>query len=160
MRLLIIGLALLSGSAMAAPDSAESSEARFTKRFHAADKDKNGMLSREEAYAEFPRAPEYFDEIDINKDGQVTLTEVAMARDKRIAASMSSGGGKYTLPSEAPKSAAKPSTDGKQFSSKAEANRYYRYEYYESLNSSREKAESRGETNTAEPNPNLLKKSF
>ena len=159
MRLLIIGLALLSGNAMAAPDSAESSEARFTKRFHAADKDKNRMLSREEAYAEFPRAPEYFDEIDINKDGQVTLTEVAMARDKRIAASMSSGG-KYTLPSEAPKSAAKSSTDGKQFSSKAEANRYYRYEYYESLNSSREKAESRGETNTAEPNPNLLKKSF
>jgi uncharacterized protein (DUF1330 family) len=159
MRLLIIVFALLSGSAMAGPDPAESSEASFNKRFHAADKDKNGMLSRQEAYAEFPLAPEYFDEIDSNKDGQVTLIEIAKARDKRVAAALSAGG-KYTLPSEAPKAAAKTTNDGTEFSSKAEARRYYRHEYYESLVSSREKAESRGEINTAEPNPNLMRKSY
>lgn len=159
MRLLIIGLVLLSGSAMAGTDSAEPSEASFNKRFHAADKDKNGMLSRQEAYAEFPRAPQYFDEIDSNKDGQVTLAEIAKARDKRVAAALSAGG-KYTLPSETPKAMANTTNDGTEFSSKTEASRYYRHEYYESLVSSREKAEGRGEINTAEPNPNLLKKSY
>ncbi|MBK7766547.1 MAG: hypothetical protein IPI44_10770, partial [Sulfuritalea sp.] len=62
------------------------------KRFHAADKNGDGMLSREEAYAQFPRAPKFFDEIDSNRDKYITLVEVRQARARRVEAAISGSG--------------------------------------------------------------------
>ena len=61
---------------------------KFEKRFHHADKDNNGKLSRKEAYAEFPRMPEFFDEIDTNKDGFITLKEVHNTMERRVNAAI------------------------------------------------------------------------
>ena len=47
-----------------------------------------------------------------------------------------------------------------QFSSKAEARRYYRFEYYESVAGSNEKARQRGEPVSDSPGNTILKKSF
>lgn len=46
-----------------------------TERFRQADKDGNGMLSREEAKA-LPHLEKHFDEIDTNKDGQISKDEM------------------------------------------------------------------------------------
>jgi len=48
----------------------------FSQQLENADKDKNGMLSREEAYA-MPKLSEHFDEIDSNIDGQLVIKEIA-----------------------------------------------------------------------------------
>ena len=64
MRYSLFGLAFVSAVAMAEAVPTHFDKADFQKRFHAADKDKNGKLSRTEAYSEFPRMPEFFDEID------------------------------------------------------------------------------------------------
>jgi len=61
-------------------------KAKFEQRFRAADKDGDARLSREEAYAAFPRAAEYFMEIDANGDNYVTLGEIDQARGRRIEA--------------------------------------------------------------------------
>lgn len=153
MRYALPGLIFLSGLAMAAPP--DNSEARFEERFRAADKDRNGRLSRAEAYAAFPRAPEYFDEIDRNKDGQVTLKEVKSAMQKRVDAAMASGAadGRYKLPPAAGSGATDDS--GPAYGSKEEAARAHRYDYYESLAASQEAARQRGE-----PTMPLMKKSF
>ena len=131
--------------------------ARLEKRFHAADKDKNGMLSREEAYAEFPRAPEFFDEIDVNKDGQITLVEVKKAMQKRVDAALkaSNDHGKYRLPESAAPTATASTPTTNSFSSKGEASRYYRHEYYESLAGTKDAASNRGE-----PTQPLMRKEF
>lgn len=165
MRHLLLGITLLSGLAMAAPETGDASQAKFEKRFQAADKDRNGTLSRQEAYAEFPRAPEFFDEIDQNKDGQVSMAEVRKARDKRVAAAMSgtSGNKNYALPAESsvvPAASTGETTAQSAFSSKAEARRQHRYDYYESLGSAQETARNRGEPMPEEPVSTILKKSF
>ncbi len=160
MRHSIFALALfMSGLAMAAGPQ-DNSQERFEKRFRAADKDRNGSLSREEAYAEFPRAPEYFDQIDSNKDGQVSLAEVKKAMQKRVDAALAASGskGKYALP-PASGSTTTPNTDsGAQpaFASKQEAARYHRYEYYESLADTQDAARQRNEPTM----PTLMQKSF
>jgi len=48
----------------------------FSKQLENADKDKNGMLSREEAKA-LPKLSDNFDEIDSNLDGQLVIKEIA-----------------------------------------------------------------------------------
>ena len=75
MRHIPFALLLVSAIASAAPPPAEFDQAKFEKRFRAADKNQNGKLSRDEAYAAFPRAPEFFDEIDANRDGSITLAK-------------------------------------------------------------------------------------
>lgn len=45
------------------------------KRFSAADRDGDGMLTRDEAKS-MPRIASHFDEIDTNHDGKVTPTEI------------------------------------------------------------------------------------
>jgi len=165
MRYLFLGLICFSGVAFAGAVPDNFSQAKFEQRFHAADKDRNGMLSRAEAYAEFPRMPEFFDEIDANKDNRITLAEVKRAMEKRVDAAMSAGstGSKY--------GGASSSTNGgnasggganadPQFASKAEAARAQRYDYYESLAASLDSARDRGEPAQPEPYPTLLKKSF
>lgn len=54
----------------------------MTERFRQADKDGNGMLSREEAKA-FPNLEKHFDEIDTNKDGQISREEMRAFKKSR-----------------------------------------------------------------------------
>ncbi|MBK7461488.1 MAG: hypothetical protein IPJ50_01295 [Betaproteobacteria bacterium] len=100
MRHIPFALLLVSAIASAAPPPAEFDQAKFEKRFRAADKNQNGKLSRDEAYAAFPRAPEFFDEIDANLDGSITLGEVKKAADKRVDAAVNASktGSRYRPP--------------------------------------------------------------
>ena len=75
MRYSLFWLAFVSAVAMAEAVPSNFNQIEFEKRFHAADKNKDGKLSRTEAYEEFPRMPEFFDEIDTNKDSSITLIE-------------------------------------------------------------------------------------
>lgn len=51
--------------------------AKFEERFHAADKDGDGALTKEEAKAAgLDRIVEHFDRIDANKDGKITVDEL------------------------------------------------------------------------------------
>ena len=55
---------------------AAKKQLQFRANLARADKDKNGMLSREEAKA-LPNLSVHFDEIDANHDGQLTLKEIS-----------------------------------------------------------------------------------
>lgn len=165
MRNSMFCLAFISAVAMAEAVPGNFNQADFEKRFHAADKDKNGKLSRKEAYAEFPRMPEFFDEIDTNKDNSITLIEVNKALERRVNAAMGSGDAwkKYAKPpgvgSEQTTTLieAEPTV---QFSSKQEARRYHRYKYYESLAEEQDVSRNRGESGLPKAPPNLMQKSF
>jgi hypothetical protein len=164
MRYLFFVAALCSVAATAAPIPDNFSQANFEKRFRSADKDKNGMLSREEAYAEFPRMPEFFDEIDTNRDNKITLLEVKKALKRRVDAAMSTNsiGTKYVKPTEldSAQNVDAGAEPNRQFSSKAEAQRYQRYQYYDSLAAGQERARSLGVPVPLKASPNLLNKSF
>lgn len=54
----------------------EKKRREFSQHLEDADKDKNGMLSREEAKA-LPNLSAHFDEIDSNHDGQLVIKEIA-----------------------------------------------------------------------------------
>ena len=56
----------------------------FIERFKRADRDGNGAVSRAEAEQSLPRLARRFDRIDANKDGQITLEELAAARKARM----------------------------------------------------------------------------
>ncbi len=56
--------------------AAAKRQREFIDKLARADKDKNGMLSREEAKA-LPNLSANFDEIDANHDGQLTLKEIS-----------------------------------------------------------------------------------
>lgn len=109
--------------------------AAFQKRFEKADSNKDGKLTREEAFAEFPRMPDYFDEIDSNGDGEITLKEVRRAMESRVNAAMeaSKAGKRYALPQQAGNSAVVSSSNPRYFPSRQAAQRYYRFEYYDSI---------------------------
>jgi hypothetical protein len=103
MRYLLVCLACLpawSLAQQALPDN--FSREIFERRFRAADKDGDGRLTRAEAYAEFPRAPQFFNEIDANRDHHVTLVEFKQAMDRRAAATLEAasrgGAAKYVKP--------------------------------------------------------------
>jgi hypothetical protein len=103
MRYLLVCLACLPAWSLAQPALPDDfSQEIFERRFRAADKDGDGRLSRAEAYAEFPRAPKFFDEIDANKDKHVTLIEFNQAMERRAAAALEaasrSGAAKYVKP--------------------------------------------------------------
>jgi hypothetical protein len=102
-RCLFLCLACLPAIAQAQhPLPADFSREIFERRFRAADKDGDGRLARAEAYAEFPRAPQFFNEIDANRDNHVTLIEFNQAMERRATAALeaASRGGttKYLKP--------------------------------------------------------------
>ncbi len=91
-RCLLLFLACLPALAQAQQTPPDNfSREIFERRFHAADKDGDGRLSRTEAYAEFPRAPKFFDEIDADRDRHVTLIEFNRAMERRAATAPGSG---------------------------------------------------------------------
>jgi hypothetical protein len=167
MRHAILGLIFLSTAAVAqTPLPADFSQQKFEERFRLADKDRNGLLTRAEAYAQFPRMPAYFDEIDANRDNQISLKEVDAALQRRIDAAISGTGSKYVKPADlasgsAAGDAGNPGGNAPaQFASKQEAARHHRYEYYEALAASQERARNQGEVQPGDPQASVLKKGF
>ncbi len=103
MRYLLVCLACLPAWSLAQQSLPENfSQEIFERRFRAADKDGDGRLSRTEAVAEFPRAPQFFNEIDANSDAYVTMIEFNQAMARRAAAALEaasrSGAAKYVKP--------------------------------------------------------------
>lgn len=103
MRYLLFCLACLPAWSLAQQASPEDySQEIFERRFRAADKDGDGRLSRAEAYAEFPRAPKFFDEIDADRDQFLTLVEFNQGVKRRTAAALEdatrSSAAKYLKP--------------------------------------------------------------
>jgi len=151
--------------AAATPDGFDA--VKFEKRFHKADKDSKGKLSREEAYAEFPRMPEFFDEIDTNKDGFITLKEVNNTMERRVNAAInatksSNRYGSVDAGKQAAPIAGAGAGQDPLFSSEAEERRFRRMEFYESIEESKSKAIDRGESVPPSPfdvpsSPILLK---
>ena len=66
-------------------------QARQEERFRAADANKDGRLTREEAQKGMPMVSRNFDRIDANKDGVVTLQEIEAARKAHEAQRMEKG---------------------------------------------------------------------
>jgi len=66
-------------------------QAREEARFRAADADKDGKLTREEAQKGMPGVARNFDRIDVNKDGFVTPQEIEAARKAWAAQRMEKG---------------------------------------------------------------------
>mgnify|MGYP003382587185 CR=1 FL=1 len=120
MRYLLFCLACLPAMSMAQTPPDSFNQEKLEERFRAADKDGDGRLSREEAYAASARAPELFDEIDANKDNYVTLAEINQARARRIEAALNAGalgvdvvaGGKYIKPDYVKGNGALPGGEG------------------------------------------------
>lgn len=69
--LLAVGLLSMTVYAWAAPEAGGRGE-----RFKQADKDGNGLLSRDETGQQTPRLAKNFDAIDINQDGQLSRDEI------------------------------------------------------------------------------------
>src|SRR5512139_2395008 len=142
MRTALACLFLASTSVLAAPPSEQFDPVQFEKRFHRADANKDNQLTRKEAYAEFPRMPEFFDEIDSNRDDAITLLEVKQTLERRVDAafkatqrhdSPAAGTGKVI-------SAPEPMPLGE-----LETRRAYRQQYYESLMEDKARARDMGE---------------
>ena len=162
MRIAIACLMLISTTALAAPAVEQYDPVLFEKRFHKADVDKNDRLSRQEAYSEFPRMPEFFDEIDSNKDKAITLLEVQQALERRVDAafeatkrydSHAAGKGEIVV---------KDTATGQErgLPSEMEAKRAYRQQYYESLSEEKARARDMGEPIPKSPTSPLLDKRY
>lgn len=165
MRYSFLLLALISGAAFAQGTKAPISKAQFEERFRAADQNKDNKLSRDEAYAAFPRMPAFFDQIDSNKDGYITLAEVNRAVDKHVSKTLANSrqGSQYIKPQDLKSGVAGEQADPARvevFSSKAEARRQHRYDYYESLAEHQELKPQRGDLPAQETAPAQLQKKF
>ena len=165
MRYLAFALMLVSTFVWAKASTDKYDPVKFEKRFHHADKDKNGKLSREEAYAEFPRMPEFFDELDANKDGFITLKEVHDAMERRVNAAINASKsanryGSVKAGKEAAPAVGKSTGQDPVFTSEAEARRYHRMQFYESIETDKAKAIERGEPVPESPSSPILVKPF
>ena len=157
MRTSLACLLLASTSALAAPPSEPFDPVKFEQRFHKADANKDGQLSRKEAYAEFPRMPEFFDEIDANRDNAITLIEVKEALQRRVDAAFKAtrgygsptagNGGLASTPTAAPLS-------------DLETERAIRNQYYESLSEDSTRARDMGEVAPRAPSTPLFEKRY
>ena len=80
--LLVAGLLSVTVYAWAAPEAGGRGE-----RFKQADKDGNGLLSRDETGQGTPRLAKNFDAIDVNQDGQLSRDEIrTYLMDRRMSA--------------------------------------------------------------------------
>jgi len=162
MRIAVISLMLVSTAALAEPAVQQYDPADFEQRFKKADVDRNGRLSRQEAYAAFPRMPEFFDEIDSNKDGTITLTEVEQALERRVNAAIGStnrydafASGKGEIGNTDAAMA-----QGQALPSEMEAKRLYRQQYYESISGEKALSSELGEPGSKSPSSPLFDKRY
>ena len=157
MRTALACLFLASTRVLAAAPSEQFDPVQFEKRFHKADVNKDSQLSRKEAYAEFPRMPEFFEEIDSNRDNAITLLEVKQALERRVDAAFKASnrsgspaaGTGETIPAEE----AMPSYE-------LETRRAYRMQYYESLSAEKDRARDMGEVVPQAPTSPLFDKRY
>lgn len=158
------GLFFVSAAVIGDTPPNRMSKSQFEQMFKAADIDKDGVLTRAEAYAKFPKAPKFFDQIDRNKDGYVSLQEVEAAMKRSVDAAITAGVASKRYSGAADTGIAGSGTasgaDVPEFASETDAREHHRYRYYDSLVSSEERALERGELIRAEPVPNVLKKPF
>jgi Ca2+-binding EF-hand superfamily protein len=61
-------------------------EGHFAERLRTADTNGDGMISRAEAQAGLPMIARHFDQIDANRDGQITQDELRAFHEQRRAA--------------------------------------------------------------------------
>ena len=73
-------------------------KAQFEQRFKGADADGNGTISQAEAQKSLPRLARRFDQLDANKDGQISREEIAAARKARFDQQGRSDGGHHRGP--------------------------------------------------------------
>jgi hypothetical protein len=136
----------------------------FAQRFKAADTDKDGKLTRAEAYAAFPRMPEHFDEIDVNRDGSITLIEVDATMKKRVDAALAASktaSGRYALPAGAAGSAALPTAAASPvLAGEEEASLFHGRQYYEALAGELRQEQMRGEPVARNPAPGQFQRSY
>jgi Ca2+-binding EF-hand superfamily protein len=84
--LAIVLAAAAAGAAAQDAGRAQQAGAELQKRFAAADKNGDGRLTKDEAQAGMPMVYQHFDEIDKNKQGSISLADVAaFARAQRAA---------------------------------------------------------------------------
>lgn len=160
----IIVLAL--GAPLVAVAQSAYDSPTFAKRFNAADTNKDGKLSRAEAYAAFPSMPKHFEEIDINRDGSITLVEIDAAMKKRVDAALEASktaSGHYVLPAGALGSTAvsAATVDGSSvLVNKDDATLFHGSRYYEGLAGEFQHEETLGEPVGRNPAPGQLQMSF
>lgn len=160
MRIALTCLLLASTSVLAAPPTAQFDPVQFEKRFHKADADKDGRLNRKEAYGEFPRMPEFFDEIDRNGDNAITLPEVQQAMERRVDAAFRASGS-YGSPAVGKAGDTVGGTAQEPVPlSELETKRALRNQYYESLADDTERARDQGEVVPRAPSTPLIDKRF
>lgn len=167
MKLLAMALLTLSCTSVFAEQNLPTyDEKDFRLRFAKADVNKDQKLSREEAYAEFPRIPKYFDEIDANRDNLITIKEVDAAMNRRVNAAMQDGkfGNRYAIPlsdKTNPDSSAygDHQNDSLYFPDKQAARRYHRNNFYQSLADQNKPDALPAETvDTPQAPPQIIKK--
>jgi hypothetical protein len=142
---------------LAAPPSEPFDPVKFEQRFHKAVANKDGQLSRKEAYAEFPRMPEFFDEIDGNRDDAITLPEVKLALERRVDAAFKATQGYGSAAAGNGGLAAAPATAPLNG---VETERAIRKQYYESLTDDMARAREAGEVAPRAPSTPLFEKRY
>ena len=157
MRTALACLFLASTSVLAAPPSEQFDPVQFEQRFHKADANKDSQLSRKEAYAEFPRMPEFFDEIDSNRDNAITLFEVQQTLERRVDAAFKATQGYGSAAAGTGEMTATPEA---MSLSEQESRRAYRMQYYESLSEEKNRARDMGEYQSPSPSAPLLDKRY
>jgi len=162
MRIAVISLMLVSTVALAEPAVQQYDPARFEQRFKMADVDGNDRLSRQEAYAAFPRMPEFFDEIDSNKDSAITLTEVEQALERRVNAAIGSTNRYDAFASGKGETGNidAATVQGQAFTSEMETKRLYRQQYYESISGEKALSSELGEPGSKSPSSPLIDKRY
>ena len=154
MRTALACLLLTATSLWAAPPGEPLDPATFEKRFQQADADGDGRLSRTEAYAEFPRMPEFFDEIDSNRDDTITLPEVNQALERRLDAAL-----KATSRLDRPVTGTAGGQEAEPFD-QLDTRRTVREQYYESLTEDKARARGLGEVVPQSPSVPLFDKQY
>lgn len=157
MRTSLACLLLASTSVLAAPASEPFDPVKFEQRFHKADTNKDSQLSRKEAYAEFPRMPEFFDEIDSNRDNAITLPEVKDALQRRVDAAFKATRGTGNTAAGNGGLATAPAT---VHLDDLETDRAIRKQYYESLADDMARAREAGEVAPRAPSTPLFEKRY
>ena len=162
MRIAVISLMLVSTAALAEPAVQQYDPADFEQRFKKADVDSNGRLSRQEAYAAFPRMPEFFDEIDSDKDSAITLTEVEQALERRVNAAIGSTNRYDAFASGKGETGNidAATVQGQAFPSEMETKRLYRQQYYESISGEKALSSELGEPGSKSPSSPLFDKRY
>ena len=166
MRLPTFCLLLISTAVAAESPAVRYDPVQFEQRFHKADQGRKGKLTREEAYGEFPRMPEFFDDIDADRDGFITLEEVNRLVEKQTEAAITASqagaryGGIIDAGQPGASEAAVAERQKPHFASQAEERHYYRNRQFEALADEKAKARDRGEVVSPSPTTPLLKGSF